>query len=135
MMRPFIITFVFSVFFLISTPSLQAEVTGKVHEEIPSATHGNVPTKALLEKRYDLAAGKKSYESAGCAACHDNAVMGAPKPGVKKAWAARLDHGWDQIVAHSLVDYNSMPAKGGNSSLTDKDIANIAAYMVSLVVN
>ena len=130
-----IITAVFSVVFFGTLQNAQAEATGKVAEQIKPATHDNTITKVVLEKKYNLITGKKNYASAGCAMCHDNAVMGAPKPGDIKSWTSRLDNGWDQIVKHSLLDYKSMPAKGGNNSLSEKDIENIDAYLVSLVVS
>jgi cytochrome c5 len=132
----FLLTVVFSpALFLSGLQNVQAEATGKVAEKIQSASHDNSITKAVLGKKYNLIAGKKSYSSAGCAICHDNAVMGAPKPGDTKSWISRLNNGWDPIVKHSLIDYNSMPAKGGNNSLTEIEIENIDAYLISLVVS
>ncbi|NMW20285.1 MAG: cytochrome c5 family protein [Chlorobiaceae bacterium] len=135
MIYKFIIAAVFSVVCLSTFKNVQAEATGKVVEKIQSPIHANTITKVVLEKKYNLITGKKNYSSAGCAICHDNAVMGAPKPGDIKSWTSRLDNGWDQIVKHSIMDYKNMPAKGGNSSLSEIDIENIDAYLVSLVVS
>ena len=131
----FIITCVFSILYFSGTQYARAEGTGKNQEKIQPAAQDILLTKSFLEKKFDLASGKKLYASVGCAACHDNEVMGAPKLGDKKAWASRISHGWDQIFKHSMFDFNNMPAKGGNSALTEKDIENICAYMVSLVLN
>jgi len=51
-----------------------------------------------------------------CAPCHAAGVAGAPKVGDKSAWAPRI---------------NFMPARGGNSALSDADVADAVAYMVS----
>ncbi|TLU52614.1 MAG: cytochrome c5 family protein [Chlorobium sp.] len=131
----FIRTAVFSVVFLSGLQNVQAEATGKLAEKIQPASNNITLTKEVLEKKYNLIAGKKSYSSAGCAMCHDNAVMGAPRPGDTKSWISRLNNGWDQIVKHSLTDYNGMPAKGGNNTLSEIDIENIDAYLISLVVS
>ena len=136
MMYKFLVTVIFSTpLFLSGFQNAQAEASRNVAEKIYPAIHDNTINKVALEKKYNLIAGKKSYASAGCAICHDNAVMGAPKPGDTKAWISRLNNGWDEIVKHSLLDYKSMPAKGGNNSLSEIDIKNIDAYLISLVVN
>ena len=135
MKHKFLITCVSSLIFFSCIQYARAEATGKVQDKIQPAAEDKLLTKSFLENKFDLASGKKFYASVGCAACHDNEVMGAPKLGDKKAWGSRVSHGWDQIVKHSMFDFNNMPAKGGNSALTEKDIENICAYMVSLVLN
>jgi cytochrome c5 len=134
-MYKLILTVFFSAALLLSgLQKAKAETPDKVADKIQPESDSSL-SKAVLEKKFNLVAGKKSYSSAGFAICHDNTVMGAPKPGDKKAWISRLNNGWDQIVKHSLLDYKSMPAKGGNKSLSEIDLENIDAYLVSLVVS
>ncbi len=79
-----------------------------------------------------LAAGKVVYD-ANCAACHDAGMMGAPKPGDAAAWAPRIAQGADVMTKNSIAGFTgkvgTMPAKGGNASLTDEEITNAVAFM------
>ncbi len=80
-----------------------------------------------------LAAGKTVYD-ANCGACHDAGMMGAPKPGDKAAWAPRIAQGVDVMTKKSVDGFQgkagAMPAKGGNASLTNDQIASAVAYMI-----
>lgn len=64
-------------------------------------------------------------------------MMGAPKLGDKTAWSARVKKGMDKLLANSLRGYKGpkgmMPAKGGNTKLTDAQVGNAVAYMVGQV--
>ncbi len=79
-----------------------------------------------------LAAGKTAYDT-NCAACHDAGMMGAPKPGDKAAWSPRIAQGIEVMTKKSIEGFQgkagAMPAKGGNASLTDDEVANAVAYM------
>ena len=129
------IMLIFTIVFLSNYQTAWAELIGNIPEQIKPVNNENTLTKEFLLQKYNIDAGKKSYETSGCALCHNNAIMGAPKPGDKKSWASRLNNGWDQIVKHSLFDFKGMPAKGGNNSLSEKDIENIDAYLIWLVLN
>ncbi len=80
-----------------------------------------------------LAAGKTVYD-ASCSGCHGSGMMGAPKPGDKAAWAARIPQGVDAMAKKSIGGFQGkagmMPAKGGNASLTDEEVTNAVGYMV-----
>jgi cytochrome c5 len=78
----------------------------------------------------DPAQGKAIY-AATCAACHATGVAGAPKLGDKTAWAPRIGQGFDGLYHSALNGKNAMPAKGGNTSLSDSDLANAVAYMLT----
>ncbi|ABL66452.1 c-type cytochrome [Chlorobium phaeobacteroides] len=84
---------------------------------------------------YNAAAGKAVYD-ASCASCHKDGIMGAPKTGNKPAWVSRIAQGMDLMVSHSVKGYQGkkgfMPAKGGNTKLTDAQVGNAVAYMVGL---
>ena len=79
-----------------------------------------------------LAAGKTVYD-ASCAGCHEAGLMGAPKPGDKAAWSARIAKGLDVMTKNSLQGFTGkagmMPAKGGNPALTDEQVTNAVAFM------
>jgi len=83
---------------------------------------------------YIAAAGKATYD-ASCATCHKTGLMGAPKLGDKAAWAPRIKQGFPVLVVHSIKGFQGkagmMPPKGGNAKLTDQQIGDSVAYMVS----
>jgi len=80
-----------------------------------------------------LAAGKTVYD-ASCAGCHEAGMMGAPKPGDKAAWSARIPQGLELITKKSLEGFQGkagmMPAKGGNAGLTNEQVSSAVAFMV-----
>ena len=69
-----------------------------------------------------------------CTGCHTAGVSGAPKL-VKGEWAARLAQGTDVLHKHAIEGYTGtaglMPAKGGNPSLTDEQVAATVDWMVA----
>jgi c(7)-type cytochrome triheme protein len=77
--------------------------------------------------------GKKLVETS-CAACHQTGVAGAPKTGVKADWVERLKLGNDTLNKHAIEGFKGMPPKGGNSSLTTKQVKEAVAYMLQTVV-
>jgi cytochrome c5 len=80
----------------------------------------------------DAAKGKATYDAA-CVACHAAGVAGAPKPGDKDAWAARLKQGAEALYQAALKGKGAMPPKGGNTALADADVKAAVDFMVSLV--
>lgn len=77
-----------------------------------------------------LAADGKGTFEATCAACHATGAAGAPKIGDKAAWAPRIKD-MNALYASALKGKGVMPAKGGNSSLSDADVKAASDYMVS----
>jgi len=82
----------------------------------------------------DAAKGQGIYMNF-CAPCHATGVAGAPKVGDKATWAPRLKQGEKILVERSIKGYQGaagfMPARGGNSALSDTEVANAVAYMVA----
>jgi cytochrome c5 len=80
--------------------------------------------------------GKATYDKA-CFACHAQGIAGAPKYGDMAAWEPRLAQGPDVLVDHALHGYTGqtgmMPAKGGNPTLSDADVAAAVDYMMAAV--
>ena len=81
--------------------------------------------------------GKTIYDNL-CHSCHTAGVAGAPKLGDKAAWAARIAEGIPTLIKHATEGYkgpdgNMMPAKGGNPSLNDDQVAATVKWMVSQV--
>lgn len=74
--------------------------------------------------------GKEVYDSV-CMMCHAAGMMESPKFGDKGQWAARIDQGYDTLVSHAINGIRMMPAKGGNPSLSDEEVANAVKYMAN----
>jgi cytochrome c5 len=66
-----------------------------------------------------------------CSMCHTAGLMNAPKIGDKAQWAPRIAQGYDLLVNHAINGIRTMPARGGNPSLTDGEVANAVAYMAN----
>ena len=80
------------------------------------------------------AAGGKSGEEVvkgTCAACHQTGVAGAPKIGDKAAWGPRIKQGLPALVASAEKGKGGMPPKGGNSSLSDDEVARAVVFMAN----
>jgi cytochrome c5 len=72
--------------------------------------------------------GKAVYEKT-CSVCHAAGVAGAPKFGDKAAWAPRIAQGKATLLQSALKGKNAMPPKGGNTALSDADVAAAVDYM------
>lgn len=92
------------------------------------APEAAAPAAATASAKPDPAKGKAVYD-ANCAACHATGVAGAPKPGDKAAWSARLGQGYAGLYDNALKGIRGMPAKGGNADLPDADLANAVGYL------
>jgi cytochrome c5 len=83
----------------------------------------------------DSAAKGKAVFDGTCTACHGAGVAGAPKVGDKAAWGPRIAQGKDTLYKHALGGFTgktgTMPAKGGNTGLSDDDVKAAVDYMVS----
>ena len=77
------------------------------------------------------AAGRDSkvIYDAVCAACHATGVLESPKLGDKAAWEARAANGLEGLLASALNGKGSMPAKGGDPSITETELKNTILYM------
>jgi cytochrome c5 len=79
--------------------------------------------------------GEGTYKTS-CAACHSAGIAGAPKSGDKAAWAPRIAQGKDTLYKHAVLGFQGkggvMPAKGGNTSLSDADVKAAVDYMIAL---
>ena len=69
--------------------------------------------------------------SASCSACHTSGAAGAPKLGDKQAWAPRIESGSEVLYISAIKGKKAMPPKGGNVSLSNKDVKAVVDYMVS----
>lgn len=77
-----------------------------------------------------LKSGEQVYNSV-CMGCHAAGVAGALKFGDKTAWTAAIGTGLDTMVASVIKGKGAMPAKGGNPTLDDLEIARAVVYMAN----
>ncbi|HEY7986070.1 MAG TPA: c-type cytochrome [Methylophilaceae bacterium] len=66
-----------------------------------------------------------------CAACHAVGAMGSPKIGDKAAWGPRIAQGYQTLIQHAINGIRMMPARGGDASLSDEEVAGAVAYMAN----
>lgn len=74
--------------------------------------------------------GEEVYKSV-CMMCHAAGMMEAPKFADQAGWAPRIKQGYDTLVNHAINGIRMMPAKGGNPSLSDAEVANAVKYMAN----
>lgn len=79
------------------------------------------------------AAGKSGEEvyKAVCSMCHAAGLMNAPKFGDKTQWEPRIKQGYNTLVGNATKGIRMMPAKGGNPSLSDAEVAGAVKYMAN----
>ncbi|MCY4045163.1 MAG: c-type cytochrome [Cellvibrionales bacterium] len=68
---------------------------------------------------------------ANCKVCHETGLAGAPIIGNKVAWTKRLTRGQESLYAHAINGWGDMPARGGNTGLTDEQVKQAVDYMLS----
>jgi len=89
-------------------------------KDLPPETEGGSVSKA--EKLYD----------ASCKLCHATDTMGAPKVGDASTWDKVMKKGMDKVLVNAIKGTdNGMPAKGGNTDLSDADVKEIVEFMVN----
>ena len=101
-----------------------------------SKVEENIKPVAMVEVATAGAAGatEKSGEEvvkAVCAMCHAAGLMNSPKIGDKAQWQPRIAQGYETLVKHAIEGIRSMPARGGNPSLTDNEVASAVAHMAN----
>src|SRR5690242_13809025 len=66
-----------------------------------------------------------------CQTCHGAGLLNAPKIGDQAAWKARIAQGDKTLIAHAVNGIRTMPAKGGNPSLSDAEVARAVVWMAN----
>jgi len=113
--------------------SIQDRITriGSVALETPELPANLVVPVILVAKDGAL------VYSQNCAACHTPGIAGAPKVGDKAQWKLRIAKGIQVLYVNALNGIQGpqgvMPAKGGNTSLSEPEVKLAVDYMVSQV--
>ncbi|MBD3610453.1 MAG: cytochrome c5 family protein [Gammaproteobacteria bacterium] len=87
---------------------------------------GTVNTGGAVVIASGSRSGKEIVE-ATCAGCHASGALGAPKIGVKADWKGRGSLA--AMTKSAAKGKGAMPPKGGDSSLSNKELKDAIAYM------
>jgi len=74
--------------------------------------------------------GQEVYDAV-CTSCHGSGALGAPKFDSKGDWAGRLGQGYDILVKHAIEGLRQMPPRGGDSDLSDIEVARAVAFLAN----
>lgn len=103
--------------------------------QAPAAEADPAQTSFPAREEVDLEEGQQVYDRS-CASCHEQGIAGAPARGDQQQWEARLEKGYDALVANSIAGYQGeagvMPPRGGNPDLSDEEVAAAVAYMMEM---
>jgi cytochrome c5 len=66
-----------------------------------------------------------------CVVCHAAGAAGAPKTGVAKEWAPRMEKGMDAMILSVEKGINAMPPKGMCFDCTADDFKALIEYMAA----
>ena len=111
-----------------------AKAASEVKEAASEAKPAEKTEAAPADAKQDASSAKvdgKAVFEANCKACHGGTIPGAPVVGKNDDWAPRIKQGKDTVYKHALEGFNTMPAKGGNTSLSDDDVKAAVDYMVN----
>ena len=104
-----------------SQPEESKAVKNNIQENIKPVAQVAVANKS--ESIADNSISADAIIKANCAMCHAGGLMGAPKIGDIGLWAPRIAQGRDMLINNAIKGIRMMPAKGGNSRLTDEEVA------------
>lgn len=74
--------------------------------------------------------GKQAYEQV-CASCHESGANGAPVTSNQDQWRGRSQNWQSVLMGHAKKGYLRMPAKGGQTELSDWVVDAATEYMLS----
>jgi cytochrome c5 len=105
---------------------------------VESKIKENIQPVAKVELAQAVAQGGASEGKSGeevykavCLSCHQAGILNSPKLGDVQTWAPRIAQGYETLVQHAIKGIRSMPAKGGNVSLSDNEVASAVLYMTN----
>ena len=123
---------------IIDTNKSQSSASKEDPKVAETKAKENIQPVAKFELAQAVAEGSASGGKSGeevykavCSMCHQAGMLNAPKFGDTQAWAPRISQGYETLVQHALKGIRSMPAKGGNASLSDAEVAGAVLYMTN----
>ena len=124
------------LFILFITYDFKTDTSSNVMME--SKIKENIQPVAKVELAQAVAEGAASGGKSGeevykavCLTCHQAGILNAPKLGDVQTWTPRIAQGYETLVQHAIKGIRSMPAKGGNASLSDNEVASAVLYMTN----
>lgn len=101
-------------------------------EVVPSATAAPAPTPTVAVAANEK--GEHVYKGT-CAMCHATGAGGSPTFKSRDDWGPRIAKGKPTLYGHAMQGFTgakgTMPARGGNPSLSDDDIKAAVDYMTA----
>jgi cytochrome c5 len=100
----------------------------------PKAKAEVLDVDALELSTPELVEGREIWK-ANCSFCHLKGREGSPRIGDREAWAPRLAQGKEVLLDHAINGFigpkmTEMPARGGNSDLTDEQMALAVGFVI-----
>ncbi|EGV35387.1 c-type cytochrome [Neisseria weaveri] len=122
------------LFFLVKLAS--SGYYSDVEASTPSATETRIMPVGNIVMGDGTPIGERTGEqifNKVCIQCHasDSIVANAPRLTNNGDWAPRIAQGFDTLFKHALEGFNTMPAKGGASDLTDDELKRAIVYMTN----
>ena len=106
-------------------------VENNTQEDISPVAQVVVANESVTESGSENSISADKIIKANCAMCHAGGLMGAPKIGDVALWAPRIAQGKDMLINNAIKGIRMMPAKGGNSRLTDEEVAAAVISMAN----
>jgi len=106
-------------------------VENNTQEDIAPVAQVVVANESGSESGSESSISADKIIKANCAMCHAGGLMGAPKIGDVGLWAPRIAQGKDTLINNAIKGIRMMPAKGGNSRLTDEEVAAAVISMAN----
>ena len=106
-------------------------VENNTQEDMSPVAQVAVANESVTESGSENSISADKIIKANCAMCHAGGLMGAPKIGDVALWAPRIAQGKDMLINNAIKGIRMMPAKGGNSRLTDEEVAAAVISMAN----
>ena len=106
-------------------------VENNTQEDMSPVAQVAVANESVIESGSENSISVDKIIKANCAMCHAAGLMGAPKIGDVAMWAPRIAQGKDMLINNAIKGIRMMPAKGGNSRLTDEEVAAAVISMAN----
>ena len=106
-------------------------VENNTQEDMSPVAQVAVANESVIESGSENSISVDKIIKANCAMCHAGGLMGAPKIGDVAMWAPRIAQGKDMLINNAIKGIRMMPAKGGNSRLTDEEVAAAVISMAN----
>ena len=106
-------------------------VENNTQEDMSPVAQVAVANESVTESGSENSISVDKIIKANCAMCHAGGLMGAPKIGDVAMWAPRISQGKDMLINNAIKGIRMMPAKGGNSRLTDEEVAAAVISMAN----